>query len=135
MNNENIIVKGNVSYYGKVKAIKGNKKVYRLTIENPEFRNMSAENLTKMYEGEKWKENRFLSSAVNGEPLECIMFHSEYPVENVFYDGEYMSIDDFEEITHEKFSLNHAIVEMKIYKGYIGKINLLENGKPYNPFE
>lgn len=135
MNKENVFVKGVVSYYGKVTAIKGNKKVYRLTIEKPEFRNMTDENLTKMYEGEKWKENSFLSSAVKGESLDCIMFHSEYPVENIFYNGEYMSIDDFEERTHENFSLNQAIVEMKIYKGYIGKINLLENGKPYNPFE
>ena len=135
MNNENVLVKGKVSYYGKVKAIKGNKKVYRLTIEKPEFRNMTAENLTKMYEGEKWKENSFLSSAVKGEPLECIMFHSEYQVENLFYNGEYMCIEDLEERIHEKFSLNQAVIEMKLYKGYIGKINLLENGKPYNPFE
>ena len=135
MNNEIVIVKGEVSYYGKVKAIKGDKKVYRLTIEKPEFMNMSAENLTKMYEGEKWKENSFLSSAVKGEKLDCIMFHSEYPVENVFYNGEYVSIDEFEERAHEKFSLNHAIVGMKLYKGYIGKIELFKNGKPYNPFE
>ena len=135
MNNENVIVKGKVSYYGKVKAIKGNKKVYRLTIENPEFKNMTAENLTKMYDGDKWNENSFLSSAVKGEKLECIMLHSEYPVENIFYNGEYMSVDDFEERIHEKFSLNQAVIEMKLYKGYIGKINLLENGKPYNPFE
>lgn len=135
MSNENIIVKGNVSFYGRVTAIKGNKKVYRLTIEKPEFRNMTDENLTKMYEGEKWKENSFLSSAVKGENLDCIMFHSEYPVENIFYNSEYMSIEEFEERTHEKFSLNHADIEMKLYKGYIGKINLIENGKPYNPFE
>lgn len=135
MNNDNVIVKGEVSYYGKVKAIKGNKKVYRLTIEKPKFKNMTEENLTKMYDGEKWKENSFLSSAVKGEQLDCIMFHSEYPVENVFHNGEHMSIDDFEERTHKKFSLNHATIEMKLYKGYIGKVNLLENGKPYNPFE
>lgn len=135
MNNENIIVKGEISYYGKVKAIKGDKKVYRLTIEQPEFKNMTYENLTKMYEGEKWKENSFLYSAYKGESLDCIMFHSEYPVENIFYNGEYMSIEEFEDRTHEKFSLNHAVIEMKLYKGYIGKINLLENGKPYNPFE
>lgn len=133
--NLNIFVKGSVGFYGKVKPIKGKEKVFRLTIENPEFRNLSEEALTAMYDGEKWKDNSFLSEAVKGNNIECFMVHSSYPVESIFFKGKKMSVDDFEEEFHEEFSLNEAFIEMKINKGYIGKINLIKNGKPYNPFE
>lgn len=133
--NKNIIVRGTVGFYGKVNAIKGKEKVYRLTIEHPEFRNLTEKALTEMYGGEKWKENTFLSEAVAGKNIECFMVHSKYPIESVFYDGVKMSIEQFEEKNNEEFSLNEAVIEMVVYKGYIGKINLIENGKPYNPFE
>lgn len=130
-----IKVKGTVGFYGKVSKLKGEGKVFRLVIENPEFTNVTEENLEEMYGDGDWKENTFYRDLIEKGSIDVFMAHSNFEVENIWYNHEYMSVDDFEEKTHEVFALNNAEIEMICRKGYIGQIKIIKNGKPYNPFE
>ena len=131
----NIKVKGTVGFYGKVNTLRGEGKVYRLVIENPEFENATVEALNEMYSGDSWKDNTFYKALVENGKVGVFMVHSQYPVDSVWVDGEKISPIDYLGKFGEELSLNGAEIVMVCRKGYIGQIKLLENGKPYNPFD
>lgn len=132
----NIIVKGKVSFYGKVKNYNGTGDSYRLCIDKPSFRNVSRETLLAMYKDNELalKKNSFLSKLADGEEIDFFMVHSDYPVSKVFCNGESITVEEYKDKYGELF-LNEAEVEMVVNKGYIGKLNIIKNGKEFNPFE
>ena len=135
MEKKSIKVKGTVGFYGKVKKLRGEGKVYRLVIENPTFENASVDTLNEMYSGDSWKDNTFYKDLIANGKIDVFMVHSKYPVDSVWIDNEKVSIDDYMGKFGEELSLNGAETVMVCRKGYIGQIKLLKNGKPYNPFE
>ena len=130
-----IKVKGTVGFYGKVNKLRGEGRVYRLVIENPEFENATTDTLNEMYSGDSWKDNTFYKNLIENGKIGVFMVHSNYPVDSVWLDGEKVSIVDYLAKFGEELSLNGAEIEMICRKGYIGQIKLIKNGKPYNPFE
>ena len=130
-----IKVKGTVGFYGKVNKLRGEDRVYRLVIENPEFENATTDTLNEMYSGDSWKDNTFYKELIENGKIGVFMVHSNYPVDSVWLDGEKVSIVDYLAKFGEELSLNGAEIEMICRKGYIGQIKLIKNGKPYNPFE
>ena len=135
MSKTTIKVKGTVGFYGKVNELRGEGKVYRLVIENPEFENATADTLNEMYSGDSWKDNSFYKDLIANGKIDVFMCHSTYPVDSVWVDNKKVSIDEYMEKFGEELSLNGAYIVMICRKGYIGQIKLLKNGKPYNPFE
>ena len=135
MEKKSIKVKGTVGFYGKVNTLRGEGKVYRLVIENPEFENATVEALNEMYSGDSWKDNTFYKALVENGKVGVFMVHSQYPVDSVWVDGEKISPIDYLGKFGEELSLNGAEIVMICRKGYIGQIKLITNGKPFNPFE
>ena len=135
MEKTTIKVKGTVGFYGKVKTLRGEGKVYRLVIENPVFENANTDTLNEMYSGDSWKDNTFYKELIENGKVGVFMVHSKYPVDSVWVDGEKISLVDYLAKFGEELSLNGAEIVMVCRKGYIGNIKLLKNGKPYNPFE
>lgn len=146
------MVKGTVSFYGKTKDFSGEKDVMTLSIENPEFINVTPETVAKMYDVEveeiakdyelykasKGKKNQRAKNTISGvyhdilqgETLDKVYFHTfiQYKPDTVYTaDNNRVDIDEVE--------LNKAIIMMCLNKSYIGAIKVLENGTPYNPFE
>ena len=130
-----IKVKGTVGFYGKVNELRGEGKVYRLVIENPEFENATEENFKEMYSGDSWKDNTFYKDSISKGQVDVFIAHSKHPVDSVRIDDAKVSISEYMEKFGEDLSLNGAEIVMICRKGYIGQIKLLKNGKPYNPFE
>ena len=135
MTKTTVKVKGTVGFYGKVNELRGEGKAYRLVIETPEFENATAENFKEMYSGDSWKDNTFYKDLIANGKIDVFMAHSKYPVDSVWVDNEKLSIDEYREKYGEELSLNGAEIVMICRKGYIGQIKLINNGKPYNPFE
>ena len=135
MEKKSIKVKGTVGFYGKVKKLRGEGKVYRLVIENPEFENATMDTLHEMYSDDSWKDNTFYKELVENGKIGVFMVHSNYPVDSVWVDGEKISLVDYLAKFGEELALNGAEIVMVCRKGYIGQIKLLKNGKPHNPFE
>lgn len=127
------MVTGRVSFYGKLDNYKHNGKEFVLAIENPVFSGVTEEIVNDMYDTEN-KPNAEIAKMyvkiLSGEIPETAYFRSKYDVENVWYNGNYMDVGDI-----SNFSLNDAYIKMTLKKSYIGKICLLENGTPYNPFD
>ena len=115
--------------------MRGEGKVYRLVIENPEFENATVDALNEMYSGDSWKDNTFYKELIENGKVGVFMVHSKYPVDSVWVDNEKLSIVEYLGKFGEELSLNGAEIVMVCRKGYIGQIKLLKNGKPYNPFE
>ena len=130
-----IKVKGTVGFYGKVSELRGDGKVYRLVIENPDFENATEDNFKEMYSGDSWKDNTFYKDLIANGKIDVFMAHSKYPVDSIWVDGDKLSIGEYMEKFGEELSLNGAEIVMICRKGYIGPIKVLKNGKPYNPFE
>ena len=135
MSKTTIKVKGTVGFYGKVNELRGEGKVYRLVIENPEFENATSDTLNEMYSGDSWKDNSFYKDLIANGKIDVFMVHSKYPVDSVWVDTEKVSNGEYIEKFGEELSLNGAEIVMICRKGYIGAIKLIKNGKPYNPFE
>ena len=135
MTKTTIKVKGTVGFYGKVNELRGEGKVYRLVIENPEFENATEEIFKEMYSGDSWKDNTFYKDLIANGKIDVFMAHSKYPIDSVWVGDEKLSVDDYMEKFGEELLLNGAEIVMICRKGYIGQIKLLKNGKPYNPFE
>ena len=127
------MVTGRVAFYGKVDNYKHTGKEFVLAIENPVFKGITEETVNKMYDIEN-KPNaekaKMYTDILSGKIPSTVYFRSQYDVESVWYNGKFTDVVD---ITN--FSLNNAYIQMTVNKSYIGKINLLENGTPYNPFE
>ena len=127
------MVTGRVSFYGKVDNYKHTGKEFVLAIENPVFKGITEEAVNKMYDLEN-KPNaekaKMYDEILAGNIPTTVYFRSKYDVESVWYNGKFTDVSDI-----PNFSLNEAYIQMTVNKSYIGKINLLENGTPYNPFE
>ena len=127
------MVTGRVSFYGKVDNYKHTGKEFVLAIENPVFKGITEETVNKMYDLEN-KPNaekaKMYDEILAGNIPTTVYFRSKYDVESVWYNGKFTDVSDI-----PNFSLNDAYIQMTVNKSYIGKINLLENGTPYNPFE
>lgn len=146
------MVKGIVSFYGKTKDFSGEKDIMTLSVENPEFINVTPESVAKMYgveveeiakdydlyKSSKGKKNQRAKNTIsgvyhdilNGEKLEKVYFHTAIQYEpNRVYDANNNCVDISE------VELNKAVIMMCLNKSYIGAIKVLENGTPYNPFE
>ena len=135
MEKTTIKVKGTVGFYGKVKVLRGEGKVYRLVIENPTFENATKDTLNEMYSGASRQDNTFYKESIENRTVGVLMVHSKYPVDSVWVDNEKVPIDDYIAKFGEELSLNGAEIVMVCRKGYIGQIKLIKNGKPFNPFE
>lgn len=149
------MVRGKVAFYGKTKDYNGEKDVITLSIENPEFINVTEDTILKMYELDSveelekdyelllkskadTKKNKTAKNSVSGmyhmllkgESVDMAFFHTDLQYEpNEAYDknGNLKDISEFE--------MNKATILMTLNKSYIGKIKVIENGVPYNPFE
>lgn len=129
----NPMVTGRVSFYGKVDNYKHTGKEFVLAIENPVFNGITEETVNKMYDiankpnAEKAK---MYDEILSGNIPTTVYFRSQYNINSVWYNGV---LTDVSKIPN--FSMNDAYIQMLVNKSYIGQINLLENGTPYNPFE
>lgn len=127
------MVTGRVTFYGKVNNYNHTGKEFALCLENPVFSGIDEESVSKMYDTENNKKTEyaeFYKKLLSGESLDKVYFRSQYDVESVFTEGKFVDVADI-----PNFSLNQAYIRMTVNKSYIGKIQLLENGVPYNPFE
>lgn len=127
------MVTGRVTFYGKVNNYNHTGKEFALCIENPVFTGIDEESVSRMYDTENNKKAEyaeFYNKLLAGESLDKVYFRSQYDVESVFTDGKFVDVADI-----PNFALNQAYIRMTVNKSYIGKIQLLENGVPYNPFE
>lgn len=128
-----LMVTGRVTFYGKVNNYKHTGKEFVLCIEDPVFTGIDEESVSKMYDTEHNKKVEyadFYNKLLAGEKLDKVYFRSQYDVESVFTDGKFVDVADIPD-----FALNQSYIRMTVNKSYIGKIQLLENGVPYNPFE
>lgn len=152
--NNKPMVRGKVCFYGKTKDYNKDKDILTLSIENPEFINVTEDSVMKMYEIDSkeelekdyelllksksdTKKNKTAKNSISGmyhmilkgESVERAFFHTlpEYEPDEVYTDNGIVDIADIE--------MNNATILMTLNKSYIGKIKVLENGTPYNPFE
>ena len=145
--NKKPMVKGKVAFYGKTKGYNGEKDVITLSIENPEFINVTEEAVLKMYELDNaeelekdyelllkskadTKKNKTAKNSVSGmyhmilkgESVEMAFFHTDlqYEPDEVYTENGVKDISEVE--------MNQATIMMTLNKSYIGKIKILENG-------
>lgn len=127
------MVTGRVSFYGKVDNYKQTGKEFVLAIENPVFTGITEESVSDMYDlankpnAEKAK---MYDEILAGNIPKTVYFRSKYSIDSVWYNGVYTDVSQI-----PNFAMNEAYIQMLVNKSYIGQINLIENGTPYNPFE
>ena len=150
--NKKSFVKGIVSFYGKTKDYKGEKDIISLSIENPEFLNVTKETVSKMYGLEveeiesdyelyaksKGKKDAKAKNTISGmyheilkgNKIEKAFFHTDLQ-----YEPETVFNNENNKIDISEVEMNKATILMVLNKSYISAIKILENGTPYNPFE
>ena len=126
------MVTGRVSFYGKVDNYKHTGKEFVLAIENPVFKGITEESVNKMYDldNPNVEKAKMYDEILAGNIPTTVFFRSKFDIDSVWYNGVLTDVDMI-----PNFSMNNAYIQMKVNKSFIGQINLLENGTPYNPFE
>ena len=126
------MVTGRVSFYGKVDDYKHTGKEFVLAIENPVFKGITEESVNKMYDldNPNVEKAKMYDEILAGNIPTTVFFRSKFDIDSVWYNGVLTDVDMI-----PNFSMNNAYIQMKVNKSFIGQINLLENGTPYNPFE